>query len=129
MHKLHFGFFLQLDSCQFLTTTKLIDFFHMLDQILGPDMRFIVQTIPVSCTFQGKMAIKIGLPEKVYFRSQILEHPSIDQCWNISGVPVLPKNVICMFFNICASVFQKLTILEHKNGIVLTNACVPESGT
>ena len=26
--------------------------------------------------------------EKVYFRSQILEHPSIGKYWNISGVPV-----------------------------------------
>ena len=27
--------------------------------------------------------------EKVYFRSQILERPSIDEYWNISGLPVL----------------------------------------
>ena len=36
--------------------------------------------------------------EKVYFRSQILERPSIGEYWNISGVPVLPENVIFMFF-------------------------------
>ena len=29
--------------------------------------------------------------EKVYFRSQILERPSIGEYWNISGVPVLPE--------------------------------------
>ena len=28
-----------------------------------------------------------------------------------------------------ASVIQKLTILEHKNGLVLSNTCVPVSGT
>ena len=36
--------------------------------------------------------------EKVYFRSQILERPSIGEYWNISGVPVLSENVIFMFF-------------------------------
>ena len=38
---------------------------------------------------------------KVYFRSKILECPSIGQYWNISGVPVLPENVIFMFFRTC----------------------------
>ena len=36
--------------------------------------------------------------EKVYFRSQILERPSIGEYWNISGVPVLSENVIFTFF-------------------------------
>ena len=39
--------------------------------------------------------------EKVYFRSQILERPSIGEYWNISGVPVLPENVIFTFFKTC----------------------------
>ena len=39
--------------------------------------------------------------EKVHFRSQILECPSIGEYWNISGVPVLPENVILMFFKMC----------------------------
>ena len=39
--------------------------------------------------------------EKVYFRSQILERPSIGEYWNISGVPVLPENVIFTFFRKC----------------------------
>ena len=43
----------------------------------------------------------IELLEKVYFRSQILERPSIGEYWNISGVPVLPENVIFMFFRTC----------------------------
>ena len=51
--------------------------------------------------------------EKVYFRSQILERPSIGEYWNISGVPVLPENVIFMSFR-RAGVIQKLTILERK---------------
>ena len=33
--------------------------------------------------------------------SQILERPSIGKYWNISGVPVLHKNVIYTFFRIC----------------------------
>ena len=39
--------------------------------------------------------------EKVYFRSQILEHSSIGEYWNISGVPVLSGNVIFTFFRTC----------------------------
>ena len=39
--------------------------------------------------------------EKVYLRSQILECPSIGEYRNISGVPVLPENVIFMFFRMC----------------------------
>ena len=43
----------------------------------------------------------IELLEKVYLRSQILECLSIGEYWNISGVPVLPENVIFMFFIMC----------------------------
>ena len=39
--------------------------------------------------------------EKVNFRSQILECPSIGQYWDIFGVPVLPENVILTFFRTC----------------------------
>ena len=39
--------------------------------------------------------------EKVYFRSQILERPSIGEYWNISGVPVLPENLIFTSFRTC----------------------------
>ena len=39
--------------------------------------------------------------EKVYFRSQILERPSIGEYWNISGVPVLSENVTFTFFRTC----------------------------
>ena len=45
--------------------------------------------------------LSLQLTEKVYFRSQILEHPSIGEYWNISGVPVLSENVIFMFFRTC----------------------------
>ena len=34
--------------------------------------------------------IALNFLEKVNFRSQILERPSICEYWNISGVPVLP---------------------------------------
>ena len=39
--------------------------------------------------------------EKVYFRSQILECPSIGEYWNIFGVPVLTENVIFTLFRMC----------------------------
>ena len=39
--------------------------------------------------------------QKVYFRSQILERPSIGEYWNISGVLVLPENVMFTFFRTC----------------------------
>ena len=45
----------------------------------------------------------------VYFRSQVLECPSIGGHWNIAGVPVLPENVIVTFLIESASVVQKLT--------------------
>ena len=45
--------------------------------------------------------IEIHFSEKVNFRSQILECPSIGQYWNIFGVPVLPENVILTFFRTC----------------------------
>ena len=38
--------------------------------------------------------VNIKKTEKVYLRSQILERPSIDEYWNISGVPILPEKVI-----------------------------------
>ena len=41
------------------------------------------------------------ITEKVYFRSQIPECASIGEYWNISGVPVLPKNGIFTFFRSC----------------------------
>ena len=43
----------------------------------------------------------IEILEKVNFRSQILECPSIGQYWNIFGVPVLPENMILTFFRTC----------------------------
>ena len=97
--------------------------------------------------------------EKVNFRSQILVRPSIGEYWNTFGVPVLPENVIFTFFRMCwcysednntvtqkwfsivqyscTSIWdfkytfsiQKLTILERKNGLVLSNTHVPVSGT
>ena len=48
-----------------------------------------------------KGSLKYEDAEKVYFRSQILERPSIGEYWNIFGVPVLPENVILTFFGTC----------------------------
>ena len=39
--------------------------------------------------------------EKVYFRSQILERPSIGKHWDILCVPVLSGNVIFTFLRTC----------------------------
>ena len=47
-----------------------------------------------------------NIEEKVYFKSQILERPSIGEYWNIYGVPVLPENVIFTFFLEHAGVIQ-----------------------
>ena len=47
------------------------------------------------------ISLTIKTWEKVNFRSQILECPSIGQYWNIFGVPVLPENVILTFFRTC----------------------------
>ena len=48
----------------------------------------------------GRGELKVN-SEKVYFMSQILEQPSIGEYWNISGVPVLPENVMFRFFKTC----------------------------
>ena len=48
--------------------------------------------------FQKKKKKRGG---EVYFRSQILERPSIGEYWNIFGVPVLLENVIFTFFRTC----------------------------
>ena len=61
--------------------------------------------------------------KKVYFRSQILERPSIGGYWNISGVPVLPENVVFMFSQHAGGI-HKQTILG-QNGLVLSNTCIP----
>ena len=53
--------------------------------------------IPFQCIPKDTKPFSI----KVYFTSQILEHPSIGEYWNISGVPVLPVNVIFTFFGTC----------------------------
>ena len=54
-------------------------------------------------SYHSYMVIKLGNTEKIYFRSQILERPSIDEYWNIFGVPVLPENVIFTSFRTCHS--------------------------
>ena len=54
-----------------------------------------------SVIIDDEISNPICLEEKVNFRSQILECPSIGQYWNIFGVPVLPENVILTFFRTC----------------------------
>ena len=52
--------------------------------------------------------------EKVYFRSQILECPSIGQYWIIFGVPVLPENVVLTFFKNMLVLFRSLQYWNTK---------------
>ena len=66
--------------------------------------------------------------EKVYFRSQILERPSIGEYWNIFVYQYCLK-IWYLHSLERAGVVQKLIILERKNGLVLSNTCVPVSGT
>ena len=53
--------------------------------------------------FNSFNAFNKDFGENVYFRLQILEHPSIGEYWKISSVPVglLPENVIFTFFRAC----------------------------
>ena len=59
-------------------------------------LSLIVKTLIIN-----KIQIKKKEKKKVYFRSQILECPSIGEFWNIFGVPVLHENVIFMLFRTC----------------------------
>ena len=70
---------------------------------------------------------QINPSEKVYFRSQVLEHPSIGEYGNISGVPVLPENVIFTFFKTCWC-YSEAYNTGMENGLVLFNTRVPACG-
>ena len=61
--------------------------------------------------------------EKVYFRSQILECPSIGQYWNIFGVPVLPENVILTFFRICQCYSETYNTGTQKWSSIVQYSC------
>ena len=61
--------------------------------------------------------------EKVYFRSQILERPSIDEYWNIFGVPVLPENVIFTFFRTCWSYLEAYNTGTQKWSSIVQYSC------
>ena len=63
------------------------------------------------------------LPEKVYFRSQILERTSIGEYWNISGVPVLPENVIFMFFRTCSCYSEVYNTGTQKWSSIVQYSC------
>ena len=60
-----------------------------------------VRTPPGFVALLSLLYMCVEIAEKVYFRSQILERPSIGEYWNIFGVPVLPENVIFTFFRTC----------------------------
>ena len=66
---------------------------------------------------------------KVYLRSQILDRPSINEYWHISGVPVLPENVILTFFRMCRC-YPEAHNTGIQNGPILSKTRVPAvSGT
>ena len=66
---------------------------------------------------------KIDVTEKVYFRSQILEHPSIGEYWNISGVPVLLENVIFTFFRTCRCYSEAYNTGTQKWSSIVQYSC------
>ena len=57
--------------------------------------------------------------EKVYFRYQILERSSISEYWNIFDEPEVQYYLEMWYLHSleCASVIQKLPLLEHNNGL------------
>ena len=61
--------------------------------------------------------------EKVYFRSQILECPSIGEYWNISGVPVLSENVIFTFFRKCWCYSEAYNTGSQKGSSIVQYSC------
>ena len=67
--------------------------------------------------------------EKVYFRSQILVHPSIGEYWNISGVPVLPENVIFTFFRTCWCYSEAYNTGTQKWSSIVQYSCTTVPGT
>ena len=65
----------------------------------------------------------INIREKVYFRSQILECPSIGEYWNISNVPVLPENVIFTFFRMCWCYSEAYNTGTQKRSSIVQYSC------
>ena len=61
--------------------------------------------------------------EKVYFRSQILQRPSIGEYWNIFGVPVLPENVIFTFFRACWCYLETYNTGTQKWSSIVQYSC------
>ena len=84
------------DSVCFVTITKLKN--QLTHKARSAD---IVISSGTSAPSSPSSKMSKMVTEKVYFRSQILERPSIGESWNIFNVPVLPESVIFMFFRTC----------------------------
>ena len=69
------------------------------NEIMG-NMIWVALEFTWFCTVDRRVFSQFFL-EKVNFKSQILECPSIGEYWNIFGVLVLPENMIFMFFRTC----------------------------
>ena len=88
---LHVGLHVLCQVSNFYSAILIAAVYYMLNYNRG-------QPVP---NFINMSFFILFLREKVYFRSQILERPSIGKYWNIFGVPVLPENVIFTFFRTC----------------------------
>ena len=71
----------------------------------------------------AELLLFVNIVEKVYLRSQILERPSIDEYWNISGVPVLPENVIFTFFRTCRCYSEAFNTGTQKWSSIVQYSC------
>ena len=69
--------------------------------------------------------VQKDVTEKVHFRSQILERPSIGEYWNNLGVPVLSENVIFTFFRMywCYSEAYNTTYLPTYLPVSIMHIC------
>ena len=72
---------------------------------------------------QIQKTLPTSLAEKVYFRSQILECPSIGQYWNIFGIPVLPENVILTFLRTCLCYSEAYNTGTQKGSSIVQYSC------
>ena len=85
-----------------------------------------VQILALALALRSRMKQEIGnvkIRKKVYLRSQILERPSIDEYWNISGVPVLPENVIFTFFRTCRCYSEAFNTGTQKWSSIVQYSC------
>ena len=62
--------------------------------------------------------------EKVYFRSPILERPRIGEYKNIFDLPVMPENVVFMFFSMCWCYLEAYNTGTQKWFSIVQYSCI-----